>query len=552
MAYIAPNSTIEFFADFGLDSNYENTLYFQDTATKDTYFSGILKEATVTAQSYTRAGRGIIKVQLPMSTMYKCGYMRFKNTSFENKWFYAFITGVDYINNITTEVRFQLDIVMTWMGAFTLGQCFIERQHTTTDNIGDNIVDEGLPCGDMIYEFSHPSGYMGSVTANWKICLVSTADPTDGSDQHGAMYGGIYSGAGQWYYDADTDIATLNAHLSYLNSTKPTAIIGLAIVPAFFLSQAGSYSTEQPYYVTKPYTSIGGTGINNTGGYVPDNNKLFTYPYKSLQVTNMEGNFAEFRYEFFNTDNSPTHCDFELYGVTGLNSEVCCTPLNYKNIEHNITEKISMNDFPMCSYSVDAYDAYIAQNKSSMAANVMSSIITAAGHGVAAAATGGVSELAPLAGTIGTGAPQMPTLGGGAINSTTGIASTIINTIGKVRDLDRMPPQRGGSQGVSATIGRAYGKQNKDFYFIGKSITPQYAYIIDSFFTMFGYAIKSVGTPNMKARPHFTYVKTVGCIVKGEMPSDDCKAIEAIFDKGVRFWTNHNEIGNFTVNNQPT
>ena len=546
MAYIAPNSTIEFFPDFGVDPGYENTMYFATTATKDTYFDGIIGKIQVTAQSYTRGERGVVKVQKTMSEMYKKGYMRYKNTSFENKWFYAFITSVEYINNITTAVHFEIDVIMTWMGDFTLAHCFIERQHTITDNIGDNIVEENLPCGDMVYEFVYPSGYMGSVTGNWKICLVSTADPTDGSDQHGAMYGGIYSGAGQWYYDADTDIATLNAHLAYLASNKPTAIIGLAIVPAYFLSQAGSYSQERTYYVDKPYTSL--------NGYVPDNNKLFIYPYKSLQVTNMEGNYAEFRYEFFNTTGEATKCNFEMYGVTGLQSEVCCSPKDYKNANNNITEKISMNDFPMCSYNVDAFDAYIAQNKSSIAANVISSISTTAGRIATGLATGGGSELIPqLADAIGTGAPQMNSgLGYGAIGSSTHTLNTILSTIGKLRDMDRMPPQRGGAQGVSATIGRTYGKQNKDFYFIGKTITAQYASIIDGYFTMFGYAIKGVGTPNMNARPHYTYVKTVGCIVKGEMPADDCKKIEAIFDKGVRFWKNHNEIGNYGVNNKPT
>lgn len=539
MAYIAPNSTIEFFADMGMDSGYENTMYFEDWQTKDAYFGRLPKETFVENQSYTRTGRGVIKVQQPMSTMYKCGYMRYKNTSFEDKWFYAFINSVEYINNITTEVRFTIDVMTTWMGAFTLGACFVERQHTLTDNIGDNIVDEGIPCGELINEFLYPSGYMsGGQNTTWKICLTSTADPDTGADQQGGLYGGIYSGSGQFYYDADdpNDIAKLNQDLAYLTSQgKATGIVGLAIVPNFFLSQKDSHTTEAtPWFWYKPYATV--------DGYTPNNNKLFIYPYKSLQVSNCEGNFAEFRYEFFHHENSgegadPNIYEFEIFGVTGLQSEICCSPLDYKGLSNNINEKISMSEFPMCSYNIDPYFAYIAQNKGSMTANVISSIFSDASKAIMAGATGGASL------ALGTVAPQMSAESG--IGGST--AKTIINTLGKLADYDRLPPQRGGAQGINALIGRANGYQSKDFYFIGKTITAEYAKIIDDYFTMFGYAINEVAIPNMNARPHYTYVQTQGCIVKGEMPADDCKAIENIFNKGVRFWNNINEIGNYTV-----
>ena len=93
----------------------------------------------------------------------------------------------------------------------------------------------------------------------------------------------------------------------------------------------------------------------------------------------------------------------------------------------------------------------------------------------------------------------------------------------------------------------------KDFYFYQVCITKNYAMMIDHYFDMFGYAVRQHGVPNMNARPHYTYVKTMGCIVEGEIPADDCKAIEDIFDKGVRFWKNHNNIGNYsTLDNRPT
>ena len=136
----------------GLNNNYDDSLYFASNSAKDSYFSGLTKLATATAMSYNREQRGYIRVELPMATVISASYMRFKNTSFENKWFYAFILNVEYINNNCTQINFEIDVLMTWMGVFTLGQCFIERQHTVGDAIGANIADEGLNLGLYVCE----------------------------------------------------------------------------------------------------------------------------------------------------------------------------------------------------------------------------------------------------------------------------------------------------------------------------------------------------------------------------------------------------------------
>ena len=41
---------------------------------------------------------------------------------------------------------------MTWMGDFKLNQCFIERQHTISDSIGQYIEPENFELGDYVDE----------------------------------------------------------------------------------------------------------------------------------------------------------------------------------------------------------------------------------------------------------------------------------------------------------------------------------------------------------------------------------------------------------------
>ena len=81
--------------------------------------------------------------------------------------------------------------------------------------------------------------------------------------------------------------------------------------------------------------------------------------------------------------------------------------------------------------------------------------------------------------------------------------------------------------------------------------------IADNYFTMFGYACKQVKIPNRHVREYFTYTKTNGCKVYAKnynliQPTHDIlRAIENIYDKGVRFWdySKANKVGDYTVNN---
>lgn len=535
MAYIAPDGIIQIFGDVSLAPGQEDTLYFASTSAKDSYFDGLTKLATFSAQSYTRRERGYVRVERNIGLLYDACYMRYKNSSFENKWFYAFITRVNYINNITTEIEFEIDIMMTWMGTFSLAQCFIERQHTVSDDIGDNIADENIPCGDYKYEFVTSSGYIGS-NGFW-YCLASTYDPEDSGDDpaiiNGAEYGGVYSGI-HYYYTNQPE--TLDTWLENLTGNgKSDAVVGVAVVPYTFITDADAPPVERSQTFTKPYSTL--------DGYTPKNNKLFCYPYKSIQVTNLEGNFAEFRYEFFSGNSA----QFTFIGVTGMQTEIVCEPINYKGVQENLTEKITMSDFPMCSYAIDAFMAYLAQNKSSIAANVIS-----AGASIAT----GLSMVSPSAPSLIASVPPSDfrtELDREARNEARNIntAAGIVQQLGSLLDYARKPPQAGGAQGTSALLGRPTGRQKKDFYFIGKTITSNYAIMIDNYFDMYGYKINQHGVPNMNARPNWTYVKTIGCVVHGNLPADDARAIEQKFDSGVRFWKNHANIGNYNLANAP-
>ena len=67
----------------------------------------------------------------------------------------------------------------------------------------------------------------------------------------------------------------------------------------------------------------------------------------------------------------------------------------------------------------------------------------------------------------------------------------------------------------------------------------------------YGYKINEVKVPNRAARPCYTYVKTIGCAVEGQLPADDAKKIQSIFDTGIRFWKSSATFGNYNPSVNP-
>lgn len=181
MAYIAPNSVIKILKNVPLDNTYDHTIYFENKTSQKTYFDSLVKY-TLQAQSYQRINKDTMRVQILADNLYDCNYIMFQNTSFGDKWFYAFITKVEYVNNITSEITFEIDVMQTWHFDYTLGECFVEREHTETDVVGQHVLPEPIDIGDIVCHETSNSGLFDSYHV-----VVAYADTNSG--QHGG--GGV-------------------------------------------------------------------------------------------------------------------------------------------------------------------------------------------------------------------------------------------------------------------------------------------------------------------------------------------------------------------------
>lgn len=563
MAYVPPNSIIKLLADVPIDSSFDHTLWFESTNAQYTYFNSKAVR-TFTNVSYVRKGRGYIKVEAPADQLYACNYMMYQNSSYGNKWFYAFCQ-VEYVNDNTSAVTFKIDNIQTWLFEFkdNMGQCFIERQHSETDEIGDNLVPEGLETGDYMY-VNPRSPYMGAK----KIVVACTFD-TNLDDAVGHVQCGVYNGIHFNIFNFDdTGVAACNSFLiSATNAGKSDGIICVFMCPEFVLQQSGS--NYIPYMITyEP-----GNAFPSFQGYVPKNRKLWTAPYISLIVKTPD-NAAEYAYEYFETIPQ-----FRLTAVLSTQPSILLEPMHYKTfttgnpgtdegqVVDNFTEGISLTGWPQCAFSVDAFKAWLAQNGATLAVN---GALAVAGLGLTVAngiGSTGYSEAGMLYptsdGLAGPSLPGMPLNGPDVYGppqymgsqpqttfnpSATGMISSlgaIGNILAQIYQHSILPPHARGSCDATAL----YARGRFTFEFATKIIRREFAEIIDGFFSKFGYAIHKVKTPNIHARVRWTYIKTRGCQIHGNVPADAIAEIQGIFDNGITFWADTTNFGNYSLSN---
>ena len=562
---IQPNSTIKLYGDIGLIPGSEDTRYFPSESAKNTWFDNQTVRATLQANTYVRRGRNVVRVSAPMSVTYACQYMRFLNDSFEGKWFCAFVTNVEYVNNGACDIYYEIDVMMTWMGTFTLGQCLVERESTVTDNYYEHLVEENLPTGDYVIRKQE----FVEINSDPRVVL-SVARNSEHVGATGLYRGNIVSGAEYFPFDiSDSGKTNLEAKIDELldDPNGKDAIISANIVFGKMIPQ--SYSSDQQGLL-KPLNPVNYSGqwfssahpigrvmgedaVADLTGYTPKNKKLYNYPYCVMAVTNQEGSENEYRYEFF-SDHAP---HFYWFGICADVPEACIIPTQYKGsgVGYVEDEMMTMKQFPQASMAIDQYKAYVAQMTSGggytrIAGKIVGQAIdTAISAGVGAVGAMNAKRMAPALNH-----KRRQVINSNEIASDVGeglglagsMVTTAINLLADKQYYQAIPDAVLGSANSCLMMGI----NHKFFNIFHKSITPEYAKVIDEFFTMYGYRVNRVKTPAMYNRTRFTYVKTSGCNVHGTMPASDARVIEEMFDRGTRFWVSTvSNIGDYSNGN---
>lgn len=531
-----PDGEVRILNHIRLDRDYNNTAYFATQSAQESYFMSHGPSGLVfTDCMYTRQTRRL-RVPVSADTLCGCNYLMYKNQQYVNKWFYAFIDQVYYLNDNCSEIEFTIDVMQTYFPECLIPNCWIERNHIpkAQDTIGANRIKESLDIGDYEIESTSVPGDLG---LDWSVVMFSTFDPADYSASGGSLNSGMYSALkrtvigrvvltqtasgttnANWVQDPRFVIQDLVDH----HADKVDGVVALILAPTYFENnRAKSFTVSRP----STYT-----------GYTPKNNKLFTAPYLVLYVTdgNTVGKFYEFE-EFLASGGATAQ--FTIISDNAPAQTCILAPANYKCdlrgqgvSDLNYSEMMMETAFPQCAWVSDAFKTYLAQNQTNIAVS--------AGMGALQIAGGIITTV----GTEGAGAA----LGAGMIMS--GITQ-IMGLTADLQDKSKRAPEAHGN--VTGT--GLYLAGEKTFRAYVMRPRTEYLKVIDDFWEKFGYPINSIGAPNFNARSHWTYIKTADVVVNpsgaNSGDAEDIKKIADILNRGITFWVHEYEIGDYSLTN---
>lgn len=146
------DTTIKLCRRVPLSPSYNFTIYQTSRSAQKAMFNSYVTGAsTFSSQSYQRAGENKLRIAALADNLYDVNYLFFDNFIAPNtslKTFYCFVTDVKYINDNTTEITYVVDYMQTYYFDINVPACFVEREHTLSDNMFEHLVPEGLSAGE--------------------------------------------------------------------------------------------------------------------------------------------------------------------------------------------------------------------------------------------------------------------------------------------------------------------------------------------------------------------------------------------------------------------
>lgn len=561
---IGPSTTVRVCQSIPLDNTYTDTILFTSKSAQESYFASKTKK-TYSGLTYQRLASNsstwAIFLEDVADYFYDCNYLCFQNGGFGNKWLYAFISDILYINENCTAITFEIDVMQTWLFDFEIKKSFIERMHVSDDTISRNVVEEDLNFMQR-YEYYYvensrlfegstrpldTDGEFDDRIIYDSIILVATSEDVDEEDEvlEGGLIQNTYQGLKYIGFNAnDLGVGYCNAWLKRMNEGgKAGAINSISMVPSAGLTYSSGGNGKLNINIEDPNGNVGEKEylINYStldDDYIPKNNKLFCWPYHFFSITTLDGQSYDYKYEdIIESDPVPgtTTMKFKFKFAFGTDPTYFMYPSYYMKCNNNYDYGIKLSGFPKCNWNFGVWENYYAQQDTNITLSMLASALGSANQAASGVMNSSGGSKGSLAASAGMSIAQA---GMGALQAG-------LNTFGGLSVQKSQPDQ---SRGASNVGGVNYNMETMDFWIIHKRLHWGYVVKIDDYFTKFGYRVNSTGVPNLHTRKYWNYLKLDQPSVTGNMPVGDMAAIKQILSNGITFW-HTTDVGNYDLNN---
>lgn len=583
------------------DNTYAHTKSHVSLSAQQSYFTSFATRSGAN-YSYQRA-ENVFRADYSLDSLLDVNYLMYQNADFNNKWFYAFVTQLEWKSVGTTFVHFEIDVLQTWWFDFQFKSSYVVREHVPryTNNIPSiNTIDEGLDYGtdyDLVFASNfHPTG------VNFVVLVCSEALGTGnvGTEKGGAIVGVPSSHSYYFFpvslggevYDVSIDgssgsneslgtfrdymamIATKEPFLNRVITAYVTSYVGLNFdvdrtnkVVSFtntntaklgrvdYMSDVSGenkrYSmfsvNEITSFQTKTITVTADVYSNFTNHLTSFETKAYMFPYCLIEITDMKGHILTLRPEYLQNNT----LELKVRGGLGISNKVSVTPANY-NTDVGGAD-LYLADFSLIDtdptevgVNVDYASAIYQGQKNSLMAQEQN-IYNTAGHqyGNTLMSTFGALSSALASGNPFVGLTNIMGSGQQLNNSVMEKENALNLLSGKIKDIDNVPAT---VKQMGANASFSYGNFHNEYYVRYKMIKPEYFNRLSRYFSFYGNKKLDFKIPNLSTRRYWNYVQTKSSNIVGTMNATALTKIKEIFDAGVTIW-HDNDVMNYDRQN---
>lgn len=542
----------------GLAPTYNHTYRFYDKEVQKGFLGEGYTSFHQDSISYIDVSSGIVRLEGRQDQYWNCDYCAFRvqpdahSSDNRKRWWYCFILSTEYINDHCFQVNFEIDYIQSWITEVLNEKpyLFVQREHIPFDTMFANTVPENLEIGtNYLYEnmtddnwrnfggrpLKDEDGYFH----NFLPVILGNFDIGTRSDLD--FPGGVYN---QLYIRRFKNINSTQEYgegisdfLAGLSGDEQLNVIDIFMYPEGILPM--NYPVNQLQTVATSLKIPGKDGGNPWGDneFKPKNNKLYTYPYCYTVISNNCGQAVEYKNELWEKYGTAY---FRISGSFGPDATFTCRPLNYNGLAEDYNNVCTLKGLPKCAWVTDMYKAYLAQNASSLGVeNILNIAIAAKSIGSIAAGAGLIST------------PAGAVLGGaaGAAAVSNGVAglTSVAKSVAKQFDATTMADQ---AHNASLATSAQYSQGQFTFTPFVARIRPEYARIVDDYFTMYGYATNRLKQLRVNTRPKYNFIQGTNICITSKIPAEATRVWEQVLSNGITFWEPGTPIGNYDVNNQ--
>jgi hypothetical protein len=588
-------------------NDYKHTRWFDTQSTQEDYFLGKTVVHSISQNTFQKIeGKNFIACNSNIDSLWGTNYIMFQNASYNTKWFYAFVTKLEYKNPGTTYVHFEIDVLQTWMFSMTFKPSYVIREHCQLWNTDGspviNTVDEGLNYG---------SNYETVNVINWKpynnvlfLVIVTKSllhkkvitDPITNADKTlnpKDFYPNINSapqplcyyvhpfkldGSLPTCWDENDENIILSKPIDVLRAMYEMDDAINNVVSIYITDYMGfnldvdssgtlrfpstnfvevdimyevAGSTDDHYLQTlfvnelKQYEAKAVTFTNKYADYrTVKESKLLMFPYTTLLLDDLKGNRQTLKNEYIKGDD----LIINVRGSLGTSNKTSYSIDNYQ-VKDNIE--------PADLFLSNLENAVLNNNPNDLP--ILTDMLGAFLQGNRNSIQNQLNStifsgyMNTMSGVISGASSAVTGNAQGVVSSGMGIVGGMANTyfqtqgmIAKQQDINNTPPSL---SKMGSNTYFDYGHNLSGLYLIKRQITPEYQKKLEDFFNIFGYKKNEVKLPNFHTRQNWNYIQTAGCVITGNFNNEDLQELKNVFDSGITLW-HTDDIGNYALGNE--